>query len=192
MAKGTSGLVRKNTESKPVFTSKEQLETPRDPPSEPVKILPTPPVVDEEKVKRERQNLAEIHKRIRQEKQTTGRVLSVNEAKKLMNKGESAKASPNPVANKAAKPPLDAKQSPTIHRQKPSVDKKVPQKDKLEPSKLVPLNRISQNRREQNSNNLQIKTPSMIDLAAHEGKKNSGVEEKSQSIIPKALTFDDI
>ena len=40
--------------------------------------------IDDEQAKKERKNLAEIHKRIRTEKQTNGRVITVDEAKKLI------------------------------------------------------------------------------------------------------------
>lgn len=71
--------------------------------------------------------MANIHKRIRIEKQNTGKVLNVEEAKKII-ENESKITSP-------------------INSKKSGFERSL-SKDKLEPSKLIPLSKINKGKRE--------------------------------------------
>lgn len=89
----------------------------------------------------ERQNLAEIHKRIREEKQNSGRILTVQQAKKLIEgekKGEAPKkvVKPSPAVSERKNSLIDRKRTSAV-------------KDKAEPKKLLPLSRINKSKREQ-------------------------------------------
>ena len=107
--------------------------------------------------------MANIHKRIRIERQNTGKILNVEQAKKIIE--------------------FESKTTSPINSKRSGIERSL-SKDKLEPSKLLPLSKINKAKREQ-INLISNKTPSMIDLVPQK-------LASEKPVLPSALTFEDI
>lgn len=139
---------------------------------------------------KERQNLAEIHKKIRLEKQKTGRVISVADAKKIIEEEQVLKKAGtmapgrSPQVDKIKEP----KKAPVSTTNRAALER-TKSKDKISPAKMLPLNKLSRSR--DTSTALKNKTPSMVDLAPEKHQTPKGQKQTAQS-IPASLTFEDI
>ncbi len=144
----------------------------------------------------DRQNLAEVHKRIRQEKQQSGKVITVAEAKKLIEAEKTATKTTRTAGGSKAGVATGLKKNDSRRviaggssppELKSTLDRKN-SKSNLTPSKMIPLNSI---RKSQKAHGVPHKTPSVINLTAEKTKERSPSISKAPA-IPASLTFDDI
>ena len=159
--------------------------------SEPPSVKNAVPKPTAEELK-ERQNLAEIHKRIRLEKQKTGRVISVADAKKILEdeqvlkKAGTVTPGRSPLVDKTK----DGKKAPASTTNRAALER-TRSKDKMSPAKMLPLNKLSRSRDQ--SNTLKNKTPSMVDLAPEKNQSPKGQKQSAAAApVPASLTFEDI
>jgi len=128
---------------------------------------------------------------IRLEKQKTGRVLTVLEAKKQLQEGDQKglKKAVTTINNRSlsSTKPRDVRKSPSTATNRASLER-ARSKDKLSPGKMLPLNKLSRSR--DITHGLKNKTPSMVDLAPEKNQSTAG--QKQANTIPASLTFEDI